>query len=80
MHNPNRPFPCTCEWGTYLRITSDAAKTACGSHQLCAGLTGGIEGAIHGTAQNFDGSAGLLEQERGFLLLDATSRNDAFSQ
>ena len=34
-----------------MREAGDQAKTACGNLQLCAGLEGGIEGAIHAVVQ-----------------------------
>ena len=34
-----------------LSIAGPSAKGACGSDQLCAGLSAGIEGAIHGMSQ-----------------------------
>ena len=34
-----------------MREAGDQAKTACGNMQLCAGLEGGIEGAIHAVVQ-----------------------------
>ena len=52
-----------------LQASGEAAKLACGSDQLCAGLSAGIEGGIHGMNQLWKENEGL--HNFGFLLVDA---------
>ena len=52
-----------------LAITCPSAKDAYGLDQLCAGLSTGIEGAIHGMSQLWEESEAL--DYWGFLLVDA---------
>ena len=54
-----------------LRVAGPAAKEACGSTQLCAGLEAGIEGAVHSMQQLCDQH--LTEEHWGFLLIDASN-------
>jgi len=53
-----------------LAIAGPSAKDACGSDQLCASLSAGIE-AIHGMSQLWEESEAL--DHWGFLLVDAKS-------
>ena len=52
-----------------LAVSGPAAKDACGADQLCAGLSAGIEGAIHGMSQTWTESDAI--DRWGFLLVDA---------
>ena len=52
-----------------LAESGEDAKAICGADQLCAGLTSGIEGAIHGMNQLWSDTETLEHQ--GFLLVDA---------
>ena len=46
-------------------ITREDVESACGTHQLCAGLKCGIEGAIHAADDLFDSN------DYGLLVIDA---------
>jgi len=52
-----------------LEVAGGAAKDACGTDQLCAGLEAGIEGGIHAMKLMWD--IHHMEEEWGFLLIDA---------
>ena len=53
-------------------ITRSDASLACGSQQLCAGLPGGIEGAIHAMTELFDVNQNLTTGW-GVLMIDASN-------
>ena len=52
-----------------LAVAGSSATDVCGSDQLCAGLSAGIEGAIYGMSQLWEESEAL--HNCGFLLVDA---------
>ena len=41
-------------WECILDVAGHEAKTACGKDQLCAGLEGGIDGAVHAMSSLWD--------------------------
>jgi len=52
-----------------LQVAGPAATEACGVDQLCAGLSAGIEGAVHLMQHAWD--VNHASEEWGFLLIDA---------
>ena len=67
-------------WAAYraeciLAVACPSAKDNCALDQLCAGLSAGIEGAIHGMSQLWEKSEAL--DYRDFVLVDAKK---AFSE
>ena len=58
-------------------LTNDDVKNACGSDQLCSGVEGGMEGAIHGVKQLFDANC---EDGWGLLLVDAANAFNSLSR
>ena len=61
-----------------LKVAGDAAKEVCGMDQLCAGLEAGIKGGIH--AMNHMWEVNKMEDEWGFLLIDAKNAFNKFNQ
>ena len=51
-------------------VTGEDVQNVCGIDQLCSGIKGGIEGAIHGITQLFDAHS---ENGWGLLLMDAVN-------
>ena len=49
-------------------VTGDDVRIECNNDQLCSGIKGGIEGAIHGISQLFESQC---EDGGGLLLVDA---------
>ena len=49
-------------------VTGDDVRIECNNDQLCSGIRGGIEGAIHGISQLFESQC---EDGGGLLLVDA---------
>ena len=54
-----------------IAVVSDAAADACGTDQLCAGLSCGSEAAVHAAHMAWDAHAS--EPDWGFLKIDATN-------
>ena len=52
---------------TICLLTRDDVEFACGSHQLCAGLQCGIEGAVHAACDLFESN------DWGMLMVDASN-------
>lgn len=55
----------------FLAVTAPAATEACAADQLCAGLSAGIEGAIHAATTFWTEHTG--DSDFGFLCIDATN-------
>ena len=55
----------------FLSVASPAATEACGTQQLCCGLSAGIEGAIHAAQQDWQEHS--QEPDYGFLCIDGTN-------
>jgi len=51
-------------------VTGDEVRSQCNSDQLCSGIKGGIEGAIHGIQQLFEMH---FEDGWGLLLVHAAN-------
>ena len=49
-------------------VTGDDVRNECNNDQLCSGIKGGIEGAIHAVSQLFETQC---EDGDGLLLVDA---------
>ena len=58
-------------------VTGDEVRSQCNSDQLCSGIKGGIEGAIHGIQQLFEMH---FEDGWGLLLVDAANAFNSLSR